>query len=260
MNDALLAMAPSVRQRLISAFETGLLEFPCDEAGLRYALGSPPDLGAIAAGLDDLERQGLSTRACAAVLRTIETMEARRSRPDLVWSGPEVPGLYARDTRRVYEELLGSAADSVWMSSYVYFDGPRAFEVLAERMDLIEGLSVTLLLNIQRRRGETTSAEDLVRRYADRLWAHDWPGTRRPRVFYDPRALEPDGPAGVLHAKAVVADDESVFITSANLTAAAFDHNIELGLLLRDRALASTLVCHFQGLIDKGLLKMLPAA
>ncbi len=36
-------------------------------------------------------------------------VESRAPRPDLVWSGPEVPGLHARDTRRVYEELLGSA-------------------------------------------------------------------------------------------------------------------------------------------------------
>src|SRR5260221_8483328 len=52
----------------------------------------------------------------------------------------------------------------------------------------------------------------------------------------DPRALELDGPGGVLHAT-VVADDEVVFVTSANLTEAAFDRNIELGLLVRDRAI-----------------------
>jgi phosphatidylserine/phosphatidylglycerophosphate/cardiolipin synthase-like enzyme len=79
-------------------------------------------------------------------------------------------------------------------------------------------------------------------------------------VYYDPRALEPDGPAGVLHAKAVVADDETVFVTSANLTAAALDRNIELGLLVRDRALAASVSSHFRGLIDHGLLRLLPAA
>ena len=43
----------------------------------------------------------------------------------------------------------------------------------------------------------------------------------------------------MLHAKAVVADGESVFVTSANLTDAALDRNIELGILLRDRTLAA---------------------
>jgi phosphatidylserine/phosphatidylglycerophosphate/cardiolipin synthase-like enzyme len=120
------------------------------------------------------------------------------------------------------------------------------------------GLHAKLLLNIQRKRGDTTAAEQLVRRFADRFWKIDWPGSARPSVYYDPRALEPDGPGGVLHAKEVVADDEVVFVTSANLTEAAFDRNIELGLLVRDRALALSVLSHFRGLIDRGLLRPLP--
>lgn len=80
----------------------------------------------------------------------------------------------------------------------------------------------------------------MVRAFADRFWKTDWPGTSRPRVYFDPRALELDGPGGVIHAKAVVADDEAVFVTSANLTEAALDRNIELGLLVRDRGLAAS--------------------
>ena len=175
-----------------------------------------------------------------------------------MWSGPEVPGVHARDTRRVYEELLSSAVHSVWASSYVYFDGPKAFEVLARRMDEMPDLRATLLLNIQRKWGDTTSANDLVRRFADRFWKTDWPGKSRPRVFYDPRSLELDGPTGVLHAKAVVTDDESVFVTSANLTEAALDRNIELGLLVRGRALAASVSSHFQTLIDRSVLSPLP--
>jgi phosphatidylserine/phosphatidylglycerophosphate/cardiolipin synthase-like enzyme len=48
-------------------------------------------------------------------------------------------------------------------------------------------------------------------------------------------------PGGVLHAKAVVAVDEAVFITSANLTETALDRNIELDVLIRDRAFALTI-------------------
>jgi phosphatidylserine/phosphatidylglycerophosphate/cardiolipin synthase-like enzyme len=79
-------------------------------------------------------------------------------------------------------------------------------------------------------------------------------------VYYDPRALELDGPGGVLHAKAVVADDEAVFVTSANLTEAAFDRNVELGLLVRDPALAASVSSYFRVLIDQSLLLPLPAA
>ncbi len=64
----------------------------------------------------------------------------------------------------------------------------KPFEVLAQRMDTTAGLRVTLLLNIQRRRGDTTVAEQLVRKFADRFWGTDWPGSSRPTVYYDPRS------------------------------------------------------------------------
>jgi phosphatidylserine/phosphatidylglycerophosphate/cardiolipin synthase-like enzyme len=152
------------------------------------------------------------------------------------------------------------AERSVWASTYAFFDAFRAFEVLARRMDARPDLRVILLLNIQRRRGDTTVAEEVVRRFADHFWTKDWPGSCRPRVYYDPRSLEPDGPVGVLHAKAVVADNEAVFVTSANLTEAALERNIEIGLLVRDRGLAATVSTHFRTLIERRLLHPLPMA
>jgi len=97
--------------------------------------------------------------------------------PDLVWSGPEVPGLHARDTRRVYEELVVSAEHSLWISTYAYYDGPQAFKSLAARMQAAPKLQVALLLNIQRRPADTAPPEQLVVRFAERLWHHDWPGS-----------------------------------------------------------------------------------
>lgn len=46
-----------------------------------------------------------------------------------------MPGLHSADTRRVFDELLGTAEHSIWASTYAFFDGRRAFEVLARRMD-----------------------------------------------------------------------------------------------------------------------------
>ena len=254
MIENLFELPSHLQDRLAGALETGLLAPSSSPASFRSVLGDLPGLEGVAGALGDLQRLGVSPAASAALIRAAGRLAARVRRPDLVWSGPEVPGLHARDTRRVYEELLGSAERSLWASTFVFFDGPRAFEVLARRMEEKPDLGVTLFLNIQRRKGEAGAPDDLVRRFADRFWKTDWPGSRRPRVFYDPRALDPEGPEGVLHAKAVVADDEAVFVTSANLTEAALDRNIELGLLVRDRALAAGLVTHFRTLIDRGLL------
>ncbi len=62
----------------------------------------------------------------------------------------------------------------------------------------------------------------------------------------------------VLNAKAVVADDEAMYATSANLTAAASNRNFELGLLVRDRALATSAVGHFRRSIELSYLETLP--
>jgi phosphatidylserine/phosphatidylglycerophosphate/cardiolipin synthase-like enzyme len=260
MSDALLDLPSHLRDRLVSALESGLLGPSPTLASLRSVLGDREDAEDLAAALVELGNLGISGPVAAAWLRTVERASARTRKPDLVWSGPEVPGLHARDTTRVYEELLGSAERSILASTYAFFDGPKAFEVLARRMVTTPVLRVTLLLNLQRKRGDTTASQQLVRRFADHFWKTDWPGLSRPSVFYDPRALDPEGPGGVLHAKAVVADDEAVFITSANLTEAALDRNIELGVLIRDRALALAVGGYFRNLIDRDLLKPLPLA
>lgn len=260
MIDALLDLPSHLRERLASALEAGLLVPPYSIAALQSVLANAGANDGVVQALLELERLGIGGAAAAAWIRTAERAAARTMKPDLVWSGPVLPGVHARDTRRVYEEILGSAEHSVWASTYAFFDGPRAFEVMAGRMEATPALRVTLLLNIQRKRGDTSAADHLVRRFADRFWTTDWPGSSRPSVYYDPRALDIDGPSGVLHAKAVVVDDETVFVTSANLTEAALDRNIEVGLLVRDRALAASVVGHFRGLIDRALLRPLPMA
>lgn len=246
------------RKRLASALESGALSLPCSPTSLRSTLGTADQVESTSIALDRLSELGISGRAAGAWIRTVDEAITAAPQPDLVWSGPEVPGLHARDTRRVFEELLGSAQRSVWVSSFAFFNGPKAFQVLANRMDVSADVRVNLLLNIQRKRGDKTSADQLVRRFAEKFWSRDWPGRERPNVFYDPRALEPQRPGGVLHAKAIVIDDEVALVTSANLTEAALDRNIELGLLVRDSALAASIAAHFGILIDTGLLLPLP--
>ena len=257
MIEALLDLPDHLRKRLTSALDSEVLAPGDSAATLRSVLGIQQLGEGVAEALRELERLGVSGPAAAAWIRTVEKATSRAQKPDFVWSGPEVPGLH-RDTRRVYEELLGTAERSILASTYAFLDGAKAFAVLARRMDKRPQLRVTLFLNIQRKGGDTTAADHLVRRFADRFWETEWPGSSRPAVYYDPRALELDGPGGVLHAKVVVAEDEAVFVTSANFTEAALDRNIEVGLLVRDRALAATVSSHFRGLIDRELLRPLP--
>ena len=260
VGEGILALPRHQRSRLAAALEAGVVTAASSPTTLRATLGLSAGGEDVLADLDGLARMGVSGGAAAAWLRTMERAGAGSPRADLVWSGPSVPGVPARDTARVFEEIVGATERSLWVSTYAYFDGPQVFEGLARRLDSVAGLDATLLLNIQRRRGDTTASDQLVRRFADQFWTRDWPGTARPAVYYDPRALDDNGPGGVLHAKAVVADGERLFVTSANLTEAAQTSNIELGVLLSDRTLAASVTSHFRGLIDGRALRPLPAA
>jgi len=254
--EPLLTLSAHRRARLLSGLRTGTLCPPYPLPAVSAALGGGGD--EVGQALQALAARDLTPAAVIFALEAAEQALRSVDRPELVWSGPEVPGVYARDTRRVFEELVDGAQSSIWVSAYTFYDGPKAFKRLATRMDTTSALQITLLLNIQRRANETSAPAQLVKRYADRFWKQEWPGERQPSVFYDPRSLAPAGVEGVLHAKALVVDDEAAFVTSANLTEAAFDRNLELGVLSRDRTLASGLARHFRVLIDQQRLLPLP--
>lgn len=151
----LLEVPAHVRSRLSKAIEFGLVGAPATPSSIATALGGHEFVQVAVNGLAELEGQGIEGRGVASWLRAVDEAMGRVPRPHLVWSGPEAPGLHARDTRRVYEELLGTAERSAWIGTYAFFDGPRAFEVLARRMDALPGLDVKLLLNVQRKKGDT---------------------------------------------------------------------------------------------------------
>jgi len=260
MIQLLLGLSSHRRRALADALDGGMLEVSASLPAVRNVLGlSSRDASVAVEVLRSFSAFNISAAACAQWIRTIEEATEYKSRPELVWSGPELEGLHARDTKRVYDELLLSATRSVWASTYVFFDGPQVFGTLAQCMEKRPDLRVNLFLNIQRKRGDTTSAEQLVRTFADRFWTTDWPGVNRPTVFYDPRSLSLDNENGILHAKVLVVDETQMFVTSANWTAAALKENIEVGTLLKDSLLAENMVAHFQGLIDKQLLRPIPS-
>jgi len=256
--ESLLELPEHLRRRLSDSLAAGTLGPPYSPAAVQSSLGAVEEEAEVVAALTELDRTEVSPQGVALALRGASKALENVARPDLVWSGPEVEGLHSRDTRRVYEQLIGEAQRSLWASTYAYFDGPKAFKVLADRMDSRLNLSVKLLLNIARRRGDTTSPDALVKQFTEQFWTQDWPGRRRPETYYYPRSLDLHATAGVLHAKGVVVDDEAVFVTSANFTEAALDSNIEVGMLSRDRTLAASLAMHLRVLIDRGLLHQLP--
>ena len=80
---------------------------------------------------------------------------------------------------------------------------------------------------------------------AARMRLHYWPLAQRERNHA--------GRPGNLHAKCAIVDNVAL-VGNTNLTDDAFNRNIELGLLVREPAVVSTLVGHFEELIRRGVL------
>ena len=261
MIGALLDLPVYVLNRLAAELEMSALPPPYTAARLARALEVDEAVVAPAvAPLTHLASIGGSQRSTAAFIGEALRRASRYAPPAAVWSGAHVPGTHARNTRVVYHELFSTAERSVWLSTYVVYDGEDVLGALADRMRAVADLRVTLFVNVERRWGDATHPAEVVAKFATQFWSHGWPGDRRPLVYYDPRALDLSDPdAGVLHAKVVVVDDRRVFVTSANLTSRAMDRNVEAGLLVFDQALAQSTVARFQALIDHGMVVPLPA-
>jgi phosphatidylserine/phosphatidylglycerophosphate/cardiolipin synthase-like enzyme len=136
------------------------------------------------------------------------------------------------------------------------YQGQRVFQALADRMQERPELRVRIILDIQRGIGDSSFSSELIRRFAERFRLHQWPSGRLlPEVFFDPRSLELQGDKkACMHAKCIVVDLRSVFISSANFTEAAQQRNIEVGLIVHSDPLAERVSRFFSSMISAGLL------
>ena len=257
MTGAFLKLSDADLKELATALKSRRVTAPYSELQVNRVL-SPKIASEVAVSLQQLQTQGFSEQH---IVTTIELLLRDRTfgrrqelAIDLVTSGPEAPGITSRDTAVVVRELFAHAERSVLVVGYAVFQGASVFEALAAQMEKFPGLEVKLFLDIARPDYDTTAAEIIVSRFAQRFRETQWPaGCRLPQVFYDPRSVAEDKRSS-LHAKCVVVDSEEVFISSANFTKAAQQRNIEVGLKIDSPWLAGRLIRHFQLLTEHGLV------
>jgi len=259
VSSPLRTLTRDTRQVLALALEAGRLSIPYTALALRRYVGAAAS-DALATELDRLATIGMTPTLLREVLVLLNE-EPEVPRASLVWSGPEEGGTTTRDTGVVLRELFAGASKSVLVAGFAVYQGKTVFKVLADRMDAEPSLDVRMFLNIERKYGDTTVVAELLKLFADRFRAQQWPGQRLPTVFYDPRALEPTERGkgrAALHAKCVVVDDVNALVTSANFTEAAQDRNIEVGVLVDDAEFARSLRHQFDALIEARILVRTP--
>jgi len=169
--------------------------------------------------------------------------ERDRAGAELVWTGPDTQIIHARPTSEVVIEVVGQAKRDLLLVSFATSKVPGL--VAALRVAAARGVNISLL-------AETAAAAG--GQYHDAaqqpfpdvpMTSYVWAPHHRPTV---------GGHTAVMHAKVVLADDQVAFITSANLTGRAMDHNMEAGVLITCGPIPASLFGHFRELAYRQII------
>ena len=159
---------------------------------------------------------------------------------EIAWTGPLPNRTVLRRTEQVVRQVIDSAQSHLWLVSFVVHDPHGIARSLSAAIN--KGVTVRALLESPESRGGS------LERDPAHILAAVVPGIR----FYEwPQSAD----RGCVHAKCVIADHDMAFVTSANLTGAAMERNMELGILIRGGTQPAEMAIHLQSLIDERLIE-----
>lgn len=173
----------------------------------------------------------------AAVLRGFAAA-GRAGDADLraVWSGPTFIG-DGDHTTAALAHLVDEATEDVFASTYSA--SPTSAYLRSLWRAVARGVKTTVLVDPKLNGGKTAAWMQ------EKLHGARFLGFRP----------GPDG--GVQHSKVVIVDSSAVLITSANLSEAAHEKNLEAGVIIRDPAFASNVRQRYASLLSEGHLYLL---
>lgn len=240
------------------AVKCGQVAAPVTAFAVTRVAPCPP---ALATALARLSGEGMSAQHLAMLLQTAADVgDANLSLEralELVWTGPEPASPRSRETPAVVNELFSRATRSVLVSTFVIQNGKSLFATLADRLDSNPALSVRLFVNVPRKSNDTRDDSEILREFAAGLKT-EWPGKRRPEVFYDPRTVSSkEEERASWHAKCVLVDDQFSFVTSANFTEWAQQRNVEAGVMIQDAQFTRRLRAQFDALVESRAVRRL---
>ena len=164
----------------------------------------------------------------------------------LVWTGPSTEAGHLRSTRSVLATLVANATENLVLVSFASYDVAELTAALAAAT--ARGVEVTLILETPDDPGGplVIGPAHPFASIKNTASFYRWPHEARKAFF---------ATAARLHAKCVIADRSSALITSANLTSAGINDNIELGVLIEAGPLPTKLSQHLQLLIEDATLE-----
>ena len=175
--------------------------------------------------------------ACA-----VEARHRKEPRIELVWSGPVFQPFSLRRTDETLLQLIQSATGRLTLVSFALYKISRLSNALADaaRRD------VRIRLFGEPAHGAERGMKSLYGDFlASQIEFYTWSD--------DERLTSEKGNPGVLHAKAAVADERQLLVSSANLTEYAMTLNIELGLLVTGGDLPGRVEHMFDDYVERGV-------
>lgn len=181
----------------------------------------------------------LALRSAARSVRTVRSTQT----VELVWSGPASP-VVMRPTIEALRDVCRYAKHSLILSSFS--TSPHADLLNELRTAIDRGVAITIILETTAANAQNVQGAAASQAFADirnDVEVYAWPAGERPAGY------------AAMHFKAAVADRHAAFVSSANLSAAAFERSMELGILVVGEPLPGRLESHLRGLISAGQLK-----
>lgn len=205
-------------------------------------LGGLPAPKAVAEVCDLWQRVSIDGEALADAIRcaahAVRTTTAYE-RVELLYTGPYADSI--RRTKQGLLEVVRNARSSLWVVSYVVIGGvDEILHAMQERAEA--GVNVRILID-HRLENASWSFERLGKD-APGCAVFEWPDKARHL---------PSGFAA-LHAKCAIADGRQAFVSSANLTGNAMDHNLEVGYLVTGGFTPRTLAAYLERLVHEEVL------
>jgi phosphatidylserine/phosphatidylglycerophosphate/cardiolipin synthase-like enzyme len=240
---AALAVSDSDLDALVRALRDGALAAPLTRTALQAA-----GFGHLVGSLEPYS--SLDPDALRLLFEVVLAERRARRGPvvKVVWSGEDGLVSRARYTVVVVPELFTRARRHVLLAGYSFDRGAELFAPLHAVMR-DHGVTVDLFLDLGQLE-EALHAHALLVLFDAQMWPF---GPPRPRIYYDPRTASPHARTS-LHAKCLVVDHEVSLITSANFTDRGRTRNLEAGVLIEDRDLATSLEQQWAGLVEAGVV------
>lgn len=190
------------------------------------------------------DAKGVTPKELAAALRgasATASMQEGCSAVEMVWTGPSSGMVPVRHTEQVLCEVVDSARNRLFIVSFVAYEVGSIVRALQEATR--RGVRVGVLLESSTERGGKVTVDSVktMKAAVPSADVYVWhTGTRNEGV---------GATIGSVHAKCAVADGKLAFITSANLSTAAMERNMELGVLVRGGHLPDELHRHLEALV-----------